>query len=510
MIRPSSGREWWDRLDAEPGVQAVLARAERCAKLTLPSLYFEEGVEVADDEIVPPEWQSYGAQLVNHLATRLMLALFAPSRPFTRMDPTVGFTQAAAEARLSEADLRSILGLAEKEMTKEVDRRAMRPKLFELLKQLLVVGPTTLVLDRENEQLRVISLRHFRVKRDIYGRVHTHVIKESVEADELPQELRDILPPSKTGKVDYFILVQRNYNKKDEYTVKHYVEDVHLAAWDKAYPKHKLPYQAITWTLPDSANYGNSLVAEYAGDFTAFAQLCSAMTTAGVLASEYRWLKDPAATMDGKEFEDSENGEVISGEKGSLSIVNVAVEMASAMQAQDIARKPLEQRLGRAFVLASAVVRDSERTTGIEIRQLAQELDTGLGGGYSRIAVDVQAPMSYFLLDLMDVQFKPKDIELTIVTGLDALSRSGDLSNLKEWLASLAGAATIPEQALKRLKFKDLASDLATPLGIQADKYLYSDEEVAAQDDAEAKRTALARGADSALPQPQQGPNTNG
>lgn len=505
MTTPTDGRSWWDKLNTEAGVQEVISRAERCARLTLPSLFFEEGAQDADSEDVPPEWQSYGAQLVNHLATRLMLALFAPSRPFTRMDPKAGFAAAASTAGLSEADLRSVLGMAEKEMTKEVDRRAMRPKLFELLKQLLVVGPTTLVLDRENEQLRVISLRHFRVKRDIYGRVHTHVIKESIEADELPPELQALLPENKTGKVDYFILVQRNYDKKDEYTVKHYVEDLHLVMWDKAYPKHKLPYQAITWTLPDSANYGNSLVAEYSGDFTAFAQLCAAQTAAGVLASEYRWLKDPSATLDSKEFEDSENGEVVSGEKGALSIVNVAAEMANAMQAQEVARKPLEQRLGRAFVLASAVVRDSERTTGVEIRQLAQELDTGLGGGYSRIAVDVQAPMSYFLLDLMDVQFKPKDIELTIVTGLDALSRSGDLSNLKEWLATLAGAATIPEQALKRLKFQDLASDLATPLGIQAGKYLYSDAEVAQQDDDAAKREALARGAAPAQTQPQQG-----
>lgn len=509
MTAPVGGRGWWEKLNSAAGLQTVIARAERCARLTLPSLFFDEAATIPDDEDVPPEWQSYGAQLVNHLATRLMLALFAPSRPFARMDPKAGFSAASQAAGLSEADLRSVLGLGEKEMTKEIDRRAMRPKLFELLKQLLVVGPTTLVLDRENEQLRVISLRNFRVKRDIYGRTHTHVIKESVEADELPPDLVALLPPGKEGAVDYYILIQKDYSAKDKYTVKHYVEDIHLTAWDRSYTKQRLPYQAITWTLPDNANYGNSLVAEYAGDFTAFAQLCAAQTAAGVLASEYRWLKDPSATMDSKDFEASENGEVVSGEKGALSIVNVAAEMANAMQAQEIARKPLEQRLGRAFVLASAVVRDSERTTGVEIRQLAQELDTGLGGGYSRIAVDVQAPMSYFLLDLMEVTFKPKDIELTIVTGLDALSRSGDLSNLKEWLATLAGAATIPEQALKRLKFKDLASDLATPLGIQADKYLYSDEEVAAQDDAAAKREALARGAEAPT-QPPQGTQTNG
>lgn len=487
-----TGREWWTYLDGMPGTQEMLARAERCAQLTLPSLFYEEG-QPADAEDVPPEWQSYGAQLVNHLATRLMLALFAPSRPFTRLDPTAGFAAAASERKISDADLRSLLGLAEKEMTKEVDRRALRPKLFELIKQLIVTGPTTLVLDRENKQVRVLSVRKFRLKRDIYGKVHTLVICEKVESDELPRDLQNALPAGKDGEVAYYILVQKDY-ATGKYTVKHYVEDVHVAAWDESYKEEKLPYQAITWTLPDSANYGNSLVAEYAGDFTAFSQLCAAQNIAGVLASEYRWLKDPSATMDGKDFEQSKNGEIVSGEKGALGIVNVAAEMANAMQAQEIVRKPLEQRLGRAFVLASAVVRDSERTTGVEIRQLAQELDTGLGGGYSRIAVDVQAPLAHFLLDIMNVSFRPQDIELTIVTGLDALSRSGDLSNLKEWLASLAGAATIPEQALKRIKFQELASDLATPLGIQASKYLYSDAEVQQADEAAAQREAMARG----------------
>jgi hypothetical protein len=211
---------------------------------------------------------------------------------------------------------------------------------------------------------------------------------------------------------------------------------------------------------------------------------------------------DPSATMDSKEFEDSANGETVSGEKGALSIVNVAAEMANAIQAQELARAPLEQRLARAFVMTSAVVRDSERTTATEIRALATELDTGLGGGYSRIAVDVQGPMAPFLLDLLEVAFRPKDIEMTIVTGLDALSRSGDLSNLKEWLESLAGAASIPEPAQQRLKWDVVATDLATPLGIQAQKYLLSNDELKKMLDEAAQREALARGAQE---QPQEG-----
>jgi hypothetical protein len=515
-MRPHDGKTWWDHLDKLPGTQEVLRRAEQCAKLTLPSLFFEEGYTTADQEDVPPEWQSYGAQLVNHLATRLMLALFAPSRPFARFDPKAGFTAAAVAAGVPEEDLRATLGLGEKEMIREVDRRAMRPKLFELIKQLLVVGPTMMVLDRDIQNIRVLGLRYFRVKRDIYGRVHTTVIRECIQADELPPELQQRLPAGKReGEVHYYIVAQRQYGKlkrrADYYTVKHYVEDVHVSELDKSYSEKKLPYRAITWTLPDNANYGNSLVAEYAGDFNAFQQLCQAQTTAGVLASEYRWLKGPSATMDTKDFEDSRNGETVSGEKGDLSIVNIAAEMANAMQAQEVARLPLEKRLARAFVLTSAVIRDSERTTAEEVRALATELDTGLGGGYSRIAVDVQEAFALFLLDIMDVTFRPKDIELTIVTGLDALSRSGDLSNLKDWLAALAGAATIPDPAQRRLKWQVIAQDLGTPMGILAAKYLKSDQEVKQELDEEAQRQAMIRAASAGEPtQPQQGTQPNG
>lgn len=505
LARPHDGRTWWQHLDNQPGTREVIARAERCAKLTIPSLFFEEGHQAADQEDVPPEWQSYGAQLLNHLATRLMLALFAPSRPFARMDPTVGMAGAAKQAGLNEEGLKAILSLAEKEMVRELDRRAMRPKLFELLKQILAIGPTLLVKDKEHQQIRVMSVRHFRLKRNIYGRMHTLCIKEVVPADELDPEIAAQLPVGRQNADDvaYFILVQRKAGKGEErFTVKHYVEDVHVASWDKEYGRKDCPYVPVTWTLSDNANYGNSLVAEYAGDFAAFEKLCKAQTQAGVLASAYRWLKDPSATMSAKEFEDSEDGEVVSGEKGSLAIVNIAAEMANAMQAQELPRKALEQRLGRAFVLASAVVRDSERTTGVEIRQLAQELDTGLGGGYSRLAVDVQEPLAHFLLDLIDVSFRPRDIELTVVTGLDALSRSGDLANLKEWLGSLAQAATIPEPALKRLKWDVIAQDLATPVGIAAGKYTKSDTELNAELDAEAQRMAVARG-QTGQPQPE-------
>lgn len=493
-----SGRATWDKLNSVAGAQEALRRAEVNATFTIPSLFYEEGL-AKDTEDASPDNQSLGAQLVNHLATRLMLAMFAPSRPFTRLDPKLPLRDAAQQAGMSEADLREMLATGEREMTKVLDRHAMRPKLFELLKQLIVVGPTMLVMDRERKKLRVLTLRRFRVKRDIYGDVHTAVIKEELPADELPPNLRPPTLRPTDSKVGYYVLIQKDY-AAEKYKVTHWVDDTELPNLAATFSPEKLPYRVLTWTLPDNADYGNSLVTEYGGDFASFDQLHGALQRAGVLASEYRWLKDPASSMDSKDFEDSTNGEVVSGEKGGLTIVNVAAEMAAAMQAQALALKPVEQRLARGFVMTSAVVRDSERTTAEEVRALAAELDTGLGGGYSRLAVDVQLPLATFLLDMLGVSFRPKDIELTIVTGLDALSRHGDLAALREWLADISIVHQAPPQVLQTLDVRALALDLASPRGVQASKYLLPPEQVKKNLDEQAQREAAARG------QQQQGP----
>ena len=62
----------------------VLRNAETFASYTLPSLFMPEG-QNTDKDKSNHTWQSVGAQAVNNLATRLMLALFAPSRPFLRL-----------------------------------------------------------------------------------------------------------------------------------------------------------------------------------------------------------------------------------------------------------------------------------------------------------------------------------------------------------------------------------------------------------------------------------------
>lgn len=488
-MREHTAEQIWATLDALK--TTVMRRAEQHAKYTVPELMLESGqnTDLGDGGRL---WQSIGAQLVNNLATRLMLALFAPSRPFVRLDPADEMKAAAEATGISEDVLRQVLSQGEKKIVKTLDNLALRPKLYELLKHLIVVGNVLAVMDRKDTLLRVMSLRYFCVKRDVVGRVHTLIIKEQVCRDELPPNVQQYAQGKDDDKVDYFVLVQRDY-ETSRYKVSEWVGAVEIPDSQRSYSEDDNPYRVLTWTLADEANYGTSLVGSYEGDFAAVEQASAALIVAAVLASEFRWMVNPASGTRVEDWENSRNGAFLPGMKDAVTLVNAAGEVAQAMQAQMVVIKEYVNRLGRGFIMTSAITRDAERVTAEEIRLLAGELENGLGGGYSRLAVDLQRPLGLFLMALNDMKIKGKEIELTVVTGLDALSRNGDLENLRGWLDDIMKLNSAGEQITRPLKLSAIYRDLASPRGIDATEYLLDDAAIEAAEDKAAAREVAAQ-----------------
>ena len=59
-------------------------------------------------------------------------------------------------------------------------------------------------------------------------------------------------------------------------------------------------------------------------------------------------------------------------------------------------------------------------------------------------------------MDASDFSLQGTQIEVTIVTGLDALSRNGDLENFRLAISDLAQIATLPETLQARMKFDEI------------------------------------------------------
>jgi hypothetical protein len=497
----------WTRLDAERAT--LMHRIERFASLTDQTLLTPEGGD-PDRDGTANDWQSLGAMVLNHLTTKMILALFAPSRPFLRLDPGPALLAAAEAEGMSITDLEASLAAAERRAVKRMDQLSIRPKLFEAMSHILALGNVLVILGQDDKDppIRVLNLKRYVVKRDIAGRLHTLVIRERVQFDELSMEAQEACPPhiqaryrnhvGPAGMVDFLILVRRGPDGKMVET--QWVDDFELPGFGATYSKDQdMPYLVLTWRLADEANYGSGLVQTCEGDLEALSTLSRAVIEGAILASEYRWLLSPAAAYTPEDFKESQNGEVLRGQEGDLSLVNSAGQVGAAMQVQMAAAKEYIQRIGRVFLLSSAMTRDAERVTAEEIRMIATELETGLGGGYSRLAVDMQLPLGLWLLRKEKITFTKDEIEPTVVTGLDALSRNGDFENLARFLDKAVNVGNLPPHVSKWLKLDNLFTDFATMCGVDAKRYVYSAQEVeqadAAQREAEVQaETAKAAG----------------
>lgn len=471
----ASGR--WSQMDGMR--RGLMTRIEKYAGFTIAKLCTPDRYDQNTQEL-QHDFQAVGAQAVNHLSNKIMLALFAPSRPFFRLDVDRALMAELAALEIDQAKLTEMLAAGEKEAIAQLDRMSLRPKLYEAIKHLIVTGNALLILEGKNA--RVVGLKNFCVRRSMSGAVLEILQRDRLMFDELEVEVQDTCRKwhgsgaMEDKEVTLYRWIKRLPN--GDYEMTQWVDQNVLPdKFTGRYTAEALPYRVLTWDLSDEADYGTGLVEDYQGDFAGLSALSRAQIQGAILASEFRWLADPAGMTKPEDFEDSENGSVIPGREGDITIVQSG--KSGDLQIVQAVGQEYIQRIGRGFLLGSAVTRDAERVTAEEIRMQAVELETSLGGAYSRLAVDFQIPMANWLMVIIGFELGGK-VKPSIVTGLDALSRSGDLEELKLWLADMAGLAQLPPELLQVLKIDRISSDLASARRIKVSDYMKSPEERAA------------------------------
>ncbi|AKM29409.1 phage tail protein [Pandoraea faecigallinarum] len=473
---------------------ALLSRCEKYAAFTQPIICPPQGYNEQSEEL-QTDFQSLGNQLVNNLSNKLMLALFAPSRPFFRLDvPSQLLQQLMTRLDVPVESLQGQLAVAERNCIKQLDKMGIRPKLYLALKHLIITGNCLIVLGKKKDApMRVLGLKRFVVKRSMTGRIIEIVIHEKVRFDELEHDvqahLKSVKPqqygrmnpldPTTCTEVSYFKWIRWD-GEKERYTETTQIGDLDLGPqFQGTYSEKDLPYRVLTWELADENDYGTGLVEQNSGDFAALSVLSESEVKGAILASEFRWLVNPAGQTNAKDLENSENGAALPGVKDD--IIPLITGTGANMQFVDTVATKYVNRLGRTFLLGASVIRDAERVTAEEVRLVANELETALGGVYSRLAIDFQLPMAYWLVELTGVKLGETEIEPTIVTGLDALSRNGDLDNLKACIMDLAALSGLPPQAQFVLKMDAIAQAIFAGRGVDSTQYIKSPDEQKAQ-----------------------------
>jgi hypothetical protein len=365
--------------------------------------------------------------------------------------------------------------LKEAEAIAVLDRRAVRPKLYQAGRHLIVTGNALLELGKED--MRVYSLRNFCVKRMANGKVHTIAIQECVKFDELEPEVKALVPgKNRDAEVRLYRVICRQDN--GSYHMRQAVDEVQLPddRFGGKWPEAKLPYRVLAWDLADEADYATGLVEDYIGDFEALSALSESSLDGAVLTTEMRWLLNPGSSMTIQEFQKSRNGDAIPGQKDDLVAVS-----GGDPRSIEIALKVIEaysQRIARGFLLQSALTRNAERVTAEEVRALAMELETAHGGVYSQLGVSWQGPVAHWCLASIDLSVNGADFEVTVITGLEALTRNAQLEKLRAALGDLALLEQLPDGLKARLNYQAIAGFVGAGRGINLLPFLKNDEQV--------------------------------
>jgi len=456
---------------------SFLSRARNCAELTIPTLMPPEGHTGSTQYVTP--YQSVGARGVNNLASKLLMTLLPPNQSFFRLTiDDFDLTELGGDAR---GKAEEALARIERSATQEVESKAIRVPTFEALKQLIVSG-NVLVHMPPKSGMKVFRLDRYVIQRDTMGNILKIIVKESIAYDALPKEVLEALMENPEYQVDtnkkecdIYTCVKR-VGKKFE--VHQEVHDIIIPSTKGLYTEDKLPWMALRFIAVDGNNYGRSFCEEIVGDLKSLEALTKAIVEGSAASSKLLFLVRPNGTTKMRSIADAPNGGIISGDANDVTTLQ-ANKFNDFRVAQETMQK-ITERLSFAFLLNSSVQRQAERVTAEEVRYMAQELETALGGIYSVLSQEFQVPLVNLLLSKMQKEGKmpkfPKDtLKPQIVTGLEALGRGQDLNKLSQFLQMLQPLGN--EVIASELNIGDYLDRLGASLGIDTQGLVKSDEQ---------------------------------
>ena len=456
---------------------SFLSRARSCAELTIPTLMPPEGHTGSTQYVTP--YQSVGARGVNNLASKLLMTLLPPNQSFFRLTiDDFDLTELGGDAR---GKAEEALARIERSATQEVESKAIRVPTFEALKQLIVSG-NVLVHMPPKSGMKVFRLDRYVIQRDTMGNILKIIVKESITYDALPKEVLEALMENPEYQVDtnkkecdIYTCVKR-VGKKFE--VHQEVHDIIIPSTKGSYTEDKLPWMALRFIAVDGNNYGRSFCEEIVGDLKSLEALTKAIVEGSAASSKLLFMVRPNGTTKLRSIADAPNGGIISGDANDVTTLQ-ANKFNDFRVAQETMQK-ITERLSFAFLLNSSVQRQAERVTAEEVRYMAQELETALGGIYSVLSQEFQVPLVNLLLGKMQKEGKmpkfPKDtLKPQIVTGLEALGRGQDLNKLSQFLQMLQPLGQ--EVIQSELNIGDYLDRLGASLGIDTQGLVKSDEQ---------------------------------
>lgn len=459
--------------------EPYLTRARACAAITIPSLVPPKGH--TPHSSLPTPYQALGARGVNTIASKLLLTLLPPNQPCFKLTMDDAIREQLG-AKVGDAE--KALNVMERRVAVDIETSSTRPQAFALLKHLIVAG-NVLMNDDRLTGLRVYPLTQYVVQRDPAGNPLWIILREDIAPAAVPESIRaEALAAHKQSKqsaektLELYTGVQR---VGDRMKVWQEVCGIRVPGTEGDYPVDKCPWRPLRMIIVDGEDYGRSYVEEFIGDLKSLELLTKSMVLAAVAASKIVFLVNPNGMTKDSDIEEAEGGDVRIGREEDVTVLNLDKRGDFATVEQRIQK--LTESLSYAFLLNSAIQRNGERVTAEEIRYMANELETNLGGIYSSLSQEFQLPLVVLRMAKLEAAGRlpnlPKGaVRPMITTGLDAIGRGNDFEKLRAFVGFLAETFG-PEQTAAVLRINEAANRAAAGIGIEPDGLVKTEDEMA-------------------------------
>ena len=478
-------KSWYETLAAERA--PYLDRAEKASKYTIPWYVKNEGEK---DASLEANYQSVGSQGVNNLASRLIMVLMPPNRPMFRLRVPRKIVEESHNAQKAQLlnKINSGLSRIETEASGLIEGTSDRTQLYSAMLHLIIAG--NVLLSVQHDGTKVFSLRNYVVQRDSDGNPLVIIVREQAAYQTLPKAVRkkihqDRLLVSEEDEISQAPVEYELYTaivrKDDKWTVRQECEGVTVGK-PGTYPLDACPWLPLRLYRSEEEDYGRGYVEQYYGTLYSVHILSKAILEATGAAAKVVFLVHPSATTNVKALATADNLSFVQGNKNDIDVLQT--EKAADMKTAQAYVQDLTAQLAKVFLMNTSIQRTAERVTAEEIRFMAQELETALGGLYSVLAKEFQRPyinlrIKYFQDDGVLDPF-PEGVEVSVVTGIDALGRGQDANTLVQYGQQIFKMLP-PDATVPYLNIQGYIKALAAAYGIDDTIILKPDEQMQAE-----------------------------
>ena len=409
-------------------------RAEAISAVSLPYLMREEGDNGSSsyrDNVA----QSFNGRLINTLTAKMGMSLLPPSTSSFRLEPDaealVELTQGDPDA---QAAIYAMLSNVTSRINKEIEAQQIRDTLFDMIRQLIAVGPVVMEKKDKGRGIMLHTLRNIAVDLDSTGEARGICIVEKIK--DLPQGIELVESKMKPDGEEYelYTLVKRD-STTGKWTMTQSI-DGDIVGEAKTYSDERNPFQYVGWTWVSGDSYHRPYAEDYLPDMEQYNALSNLLTKGSIVAAKVLIFVDEKGNRTRKsDVANSEHGDVVNGRADDVTAFQLQKNFDFQVPMERL--NDIGKNLSLAFLMNESVTRDAERVTAEEIRFMAQELETSsLSGVYSKLSKKVSKWIVQKIMQELGITFQ--GIDVNVVTGLDALGRSQEARKLDAYIGRMA------------------------------------------------------------------------